>query len=698
MTDVRALSLLASAIAATFTPAISQAAQSNSPDADSQSIEHVVTTSTRIAGDTTQPGIIVDTIGPEDIALTGSQHIQEMLNFVAGAGVQRGNGQEYLPALRSPVLTGSGACGGILAAEDNIPLRAAGFCNINELFEAHSEMAQRIEVLKGPASVLYGSNAIHGVINVITPDTTRDVHMLGYDYGSYGYNRVKLRQGKDFGNSGIGINASITRDTGYRDEEGVDQEKVNLRHRYNGDDVDITTGLTYTHLDQETAGYISGFESYKNEALAQTNEDPGAFREATALRIWSRIEMTLNNGDQLSVTPYVRDQDMDFRMHFLPGTPLEQNEQQGAGVQTQYRHQLSTHWSVDAGLDVEFTQGSLRQYQDSPTTGSAFLVETVPQGQHYDYEVDATMVAPYAALNWADGPWQVQFGARYEYMNYDYTNNLLDGRTRDDGTECGFGGCRYSRPASTDNSFSNLSPKASLSYAVSPQTQVYASVSRGYRAPQASELYRLQRDQQLADLVSVTATNVETGVKGNWQALDYQVSVYSLRKDNVIYRDSDFFNVSNGETWHRGVELSLDYALTDQWQLAFAGTYARHTYEHNEVLNDINIHGNDVDTAPKVQTNTRLTFLPDAHTQVALEWQHVDDYYTDPENLHEYEGHDLLNLRTAYDFGNGVTVFARVNNLLDERYAERADYSSFSGDRYFPSRPRNYMLSVQYDY
>ena len=47
------------------------------------------------------------------------------------------------------------------------------FANINELFEAHGEVAERIDVIKGPASALYGSNAIHGVINVITPDTTQ---------------------------------------------------------------------------------------------------------------------------------------------------------------------------------------------------------------------------------------------------------------------------------------------------------------------------------------------------------------------------------------------------------------------------------------------------------------------------------------------------------------------------------------------
>ena len=98
-------------------------------------IERITTTGSRLSDTFNNTNIVTSTVSEEQLKLTSAQHIQQVLNYVAGAGVQRGNGQEYLPALRSAVLTGAGACGGVLAAEDNIPLRAAGFCNINELFE-----------------------------------------------------------------------------------------------------------------------------------------------------------------------------------------------------------------------------------------------------------------------------------------------------------------------------------------------------------------------------------------------------------------------------------------------------------------------------------------------------------------------------------------------------------------------------------
>ena len=659
-------------------------------------IERIETTSSRIQGKVNASGYAVSSVSEETLSLLSFQHIQESLNYIAGAGVQRGNGQEYLPALRSPVLTGAGACGGILAAEDGIPLRAAGFCNINELFEAHGEMAQRIDVIKGPASALYGSNAIHGVINVITPDTTQGDGILGFDYGSYGFHRVKFQEGKNFGSSGVGIAASLTRDTGYRDDEGVDQEKVSLRHRLEWDNTVITSGMTYTHLDQETAGYIEGFESYKDTQIARSNPNPEAFRNARSFRLWSKFDTTFEGGHALSVTPYIRNQDMRFRMHFLPGKPLEENAQKGVGVLSQFNYVVNDRISLDVGVDAEYTEGELTQSQQGPTEGSAFLVETIPAGKHYDYDVDATLLAPFFALNWQDDKWAIQLGGRFETMRYDYVNNMNTGRVRENGTECGFGGCRYSRPADSENDYNNFSPKLSLRYQLSPQIQLFGGVARGYRAPQATELYRLQRAQTVTELESVTADNVELGITGSLLSGGYTLSFYSLEKDNVIYRDSDFFNVSNGETWHRGVELTFDQQLNDVLRVDFAGTYARHTYEHSQLSGEQDIKGNDIDTAPKVLFNTRLSYDVTEEIQAQLEWQHVSSYYTDAENLNEYDGHDLVHGRISWDVTNSITLYARINNMLDTEYAERADYTSFSGPRYFPGRPRNFMLSASF--
>ncbi len=665
---------------------------------DIRPIERIVTTANRQPNLTSDLPYVVATIDSDSLAMTSPEHIEEVLKYIAGVGVQRGNGQEYLPAIRSQVFTGAGACGGILTAEDGIPLRAAGFCNINELFEAHTEMAQRIEVIKGPGSALYGSNAVHGVINVITPDTTHGGGLLGIDYGSFGYSRYLLRGGLGDDSQGVGINASITRDGGYRDGESVDQEKFNLRHRLSLAQTEITTGLTYTNLDQQTAGYITGQDSYQDDALAQQNENPDAFRKAKALRLWSRFDMPQVANGTLTLIPYVREQDMDFFMHFLPGTPLESNAQSGVGIQSAYQVDINAHWQLSTGIDAEYTEGSLVQFQDTPTQGSAFLAETIPQGLHYDYDVNARIYAPFISVGWQYQRWQLTLGARYENMRYDYTNNMLAGRTRDDGSACGLGGCRYSRPASRVDSFANLSPKLGLTYRWTDSVQSYLNLSSGYRAPQATELYRLQREQQVADLSEETLLSAEAGLRGTLSQGHYLVSVYHMDKDNFIYRDAAFYNVSNGQSRHQGVELTVQQQLHAKVDLTVAASYARHTYQHELQGSKTQIQGNDIDSAPRTLANTRLGWDISDSSRLELEWQHVGRYYTDPDNLHSYEGHDVFHLRGRTELDNNLIVSARILNIADTNYAERADFTSFGGARYFPGMPRHFMMSVQYQW
>src|SRR5690606_18040266 len=106
-------------------------------------------------------------IGTEDIQAVEANHPAEILNTVPGVNVQMNSGQELLVALRSPVLPGGAGQGSFLILENGVPTRASAFGNVNALFEVHHETAEAIEVVRGPASVRYGSNAVHGLMNFI---------------------------------------------------------------------------------------------------------------------------------------------------------------------------------------------------------------------------------------------------------------------------------------------------------------------------------------------------------------------------------------------------------------------------------------------------------------------------------------------------------------------------------------------------
>ena len=164
----------------------------------------------------------------------------------------------------------------------------------------------------------------------------------------------------------------------------------------------------------------------------------------------------------------------------------------------------------------------------------------------------------------------------------------------------------------------------------------------------------------------------------------------------MIYRDSGYFNVSDGHTEHQGVELELDYVLNEQWSFGLSATEARHTYLNSTVLSGVNIRGNDIDTAPRRFSSARLTWAPTVQHNVELEWQSMGSYQLNPENLHQYEGHDLVHLRAGWIVSDTLRFYANVSNLTDENYAERADYTTFSQERYFPGTPRSLQVGVQW--
>ena len=112
----------------------------------------------------------VASVTSEELERISHAHINQTAARIPGVWLSRGNGQELLAAVRSPVFTGSGSCAEILTTEDGLPIRPTGMCNVNQLFEVNTEQASGLEVWRGPGTVFYGSNAMHGVINTVSPE------------------------------------------------------------------------------------------------------------------------------------------------------------------------------------------------------------------------------------------------------------------------------------------------------------------------------------------------------------------------------------------------------------------------------------------------------------------------------------------------------------------------------------------------
>lgn len=650
-----------------------------------------------VQADADRPTASTTELSGTEITAIAATHPNELFQRVPGAWISRGSGQEQLTAIRSPVLAGTGACGAFLWSEDGVPIRPVGFCNVNNLFELDTQQAAAVEVLRGPGTALQGSNALHGVINVRTRsalDAPR--RSFAIDAGPDDYRQLLASAATGDDQHGWRGELSATDTGSFRDDEGFAQQRLRLRHDDRGGDSEWSTLLAASNLRQQTAGFIVGQDAYRDDDLRRGNLNPEAFRNAWSARLATHYRRALAGGASLQLVPFLRRDGQQFLQHFSPGKPLESNGSRSIGV----LGLVNQDWGASRlayGADVEWARGEVREVQAAPlATGSAAQRAIRPAGVHYDYSASSRSLAVFADLVTALGPGEVELGLRAESLRYDYDNRARDGNTREDGSACGFGGCLFQRPADRVDSFSRLAPKLSYRQPVGAG-QGWLRLASGFRFPQAGEVYRLQRGQAVADLHPETLDMLEAGWRRESERGQVEFVAYTARKDNFIFRDANGFNASDGRTTHRGVELAFTRDVAEGWQLGGNASYAIQRYDFDRPLSagEAIARGNDIDTAPRWLADVRLAHAGARSGRVELEFVYQGAYFLDAGNQARYPGHVLANLRWSRVLSGPWSVSARLMNLGDRRYAERADIA-FGEYRYFPGAGRSLYVGLAY--
>jgi len=635
-------------------------------------------------------------LNSEEIFLVDAQHPKQVFSRVPGIWISRGSGQEHLTSIRSPVLTGPGACGSFLILEDGIPVRPNGFCNVNGLFETQTEAASNLEVIRGPASARYGSNAMHGVINVVSKPV-EDLNTISSNLGPNGYKNFKSSIGDS---ESWRINSLFSSDDGFREESGYAQQKFHLKNKFIFYNSDTTFNLRLTNLNQETAGYILGKDIYKNKTENKKNLNPEAYRDAYSVK--SNLKFLWESKNKVfSFIPYFRKTKMEFLQHYLPGTPIENNSHTSFGFLNSYASKLD-RIELISGMQAEIAGIKLKEFQELPlTTSSTFNNAVRPQGFHYDYEVDSKLIAVFFGFNELSlGDNLSTFGdLRLEHNEYSYDNKIISGNTRDDGTVCGFGGCYYSRPEDRKDNFDEVSFRLGVEKNLNSLT-FFSQISMGFRPPQMTELYRLQKKQTVGDIDSEKLTMLEIGGRFVTDYFEGSLSLYSGKKRDSIFRDAENFIQDNGKTEHKGLELFTRLRINERNSLFFVGTFQNHKYDFSSEtsMREKIIPGNYVDTSPKTSFNLRWLNIPSKNIKFEFEVEQLGSYFTDASNLHEYKGHTLIHSRFVYLSSDNLKQIIRIHNLLDEDYAERADFNAFGGDRYFPGIPRQVYYGLEYTF
>ncbi|HEX2210624.1 MAG TPA: TonB-dependent receptor [Longimicrobium sp.] len=655
--------------------------------------EVVVTSTTGEVRRLAETPATVGVVSAAELRAARPAHPAEVMGQVPGVWVSATGGEGHTTAIRQPRSTNPV----YLFLEDGVPTRSTGFFNHNALYEVNVPQADRIEVLKGPATALYGSDAIGGVINVESRAPTAGRTVEAYaEAGAFGWSRLLASAGGMRGGDGIRADLNLTKTDGWRTGTAYDRQSATLRwDRSMGGGQSLRTVMTFSRIHQQTAGASTlAAADYRSNPTA--NYTPISFRNVRAFRLGSAYERARGR-TLLSVTPFVRWNTMEL----LPNWSLSYDPtvyttgHRSLGMIARYRVDIDAlRTRVIGGVDVDFSPGGRTEDSVAAVREGSIYRSYTTGPRLYDYRVTFRGVSPYLHTEIAPADrLRITAGLRADLVGYDYDSRLDVVRTG-----------RHRRPEDAEVSYAHLSPKLGGTLEVSPALGVFASYAHGFRAPSEGQLFRQGGADNTIDLDPVRADSWEAGARGSlFRRLSYQVSAYRMkvRDDILTFTDTrtGTRETSNaGRTLHRGIEVGLGATLPAGVHADLSWSRARHTYEAWSPRPDVDFAGNEMESAPRTLVSARLGWRPTwmRGAGFAAEWARVGSYWMDADNTHRYPGHALVNLRADVPVTRGIDIVARAGNLLDERYAEGAAYTQAAGEEYAPGMPRTLYFGLQW--
>ena len=635
----------------------------------------------------------------------------DILNRIAGVYWNDLGNEQHSMSIRQPI--GTNAVYQYL--EDGIPIRPLGVFNHNSLNEMNMAGASGVEVVKGAASSLYGSNAVGGAVNFLTAGAsatpTAKVGVRRDNVG--GFTRYDTSASDTWGPLGLRFSHYSSRRSrdNWQEYSYGDKDSFSLRADYA---LSPTSQLraTIVHTDLDAAMTGSLFENdYRSNPGKSLNTFTYRKDKTTRMNLaWEGA--TTANGTS-TVTVFTRKNDHGQIPAYSIGScagmlckgVINNNHVDSLGLDV--KHQQEFAWlrsRLVAGVYVDksdnpFVSDNLSIVRDTAT--GRYLRYTLanasnPQGVR-DYQTDILNTAIFA--QWEFSPLagtRVVLGGRSDAIRYDYHNKLAPG-----------GSVNYGAPDES-RSFSHLSPKLGATYAIGQAGSAYANVSQGFTPPEVSQLYG---KTGIADLQPSVYNNYELGLR--WAFLQGR-----LKLDTALYRldgrdtivsytlsPGNSENRNAGRTRSEGLELGLNYD-SGPFDVRFATAISRHRYLRYQVSASLDYSGRTMPQAPRDITSFEIGYKPVAGARLALEAVHQGRYWMNNANTVEYKGHALLNLRASYQLARGLEAWAQVRNLADKRYADSAS-SSYAGtgsyvantqNQYTPGAPRSVMLGLGYTF
>ena len=659
--------------------------------------DSITVTATRTARPIEQVPAAVTVIGRDVIEKTPMTNIKEAIVGTPGTLIESKNqGYDARLIIRGAGLKARYAIREVMVLLNGIPITDPDSLTRLDFVDTH--LVDRIEVVRGPNSTLWGINSTGGAINVVTRSpfdgqggSTR------LDVGSYGARNVQLGYTGDIADKHFfNVNFSRRQSTNdWREWNEFETTQFTLQPSWIlGDGWVWENFISYTEANLQLPGRLIANSNYGIDQWSPYLRTGDVERTAEPWKHSSRNSEILFFGSKLVKTfgdvQFMPLLYLNSWQHFHPVTARINDADTlvgGIDLQLDYDHGFGV---LIGGVTMraDSQDSEAYTYADVVSTPSGRIVSTLsdePGDLMRELKRETVLYGIYAQESMYFGShWLVDVGARFDRITFDVTGHEWIDYSWSSGSYVDGEG-----PIDTLRTYTAFSPRVGVVYNVNDAFHLYGNISTGTQTPTSDEL-TLNPDLDLTEV-----KNFEIGFKARHQTLTLDTAVYySPVLDEVVqviqpFGETEYVNA--GETEKKGVEVALTWTPWLGASLGGSYTYSDYTFkEFSEPAFGRNIDrsGNALPYIPKHYYSLFAGYMHRSGAYLRATANTWGEYWMDNANTEMYEGYDLVTDLTVGYQTRRFEVALIIQNLFDQRYAVEAQKDLYGGHRYSPAAPR----------
>ncbi|HEY9184247.1 MAG TPA: TonB-dependent receptor [Salegentibacter sp.] len=664
-----------------------------------ENLSEVIITSTAIPARMQDLPAAVSLVSASDLKRGDNTNLVEKFNNVPGMYVNQGALNTNKINIRGIGARSQYSTNRIQSYFDGIPLTTAeGDLTLDDI---DPESLDRIEVIKGPTSSVYGAG-LGGSVNLFSalPKSPKTEVALKSQVGSFNTLKNVVRAMHATKNTAINANYTELTSDGYRDNGEYDRQSALINARLQtSEENSLSLLATFTKLKAYIPSSLNEDDFLNNPQSANANwEAARGFESYERGLLGASYEHNFSENFSNTTSIY-----LSFRDGYEPRFfDILKEEQVSTGARTRFNLELLVF-----KLPSQISFGA--EYYNEWYNGATF------ENLFREYENQGSVMGQRLSGNEQDRNYSNFFGQ----MNLELTNKwMLEAGFNINSTQYMLNDL-YAQDEidqSGDYRFDLIfSPRIGTTYEISPGKNLYGTLSHGFSTPTVAETLTPEGLINTA-LQPETGINYEMGFKGNWleNRLYTEISAYSIRIEDLLVAqrvaEDRYVGLNAGKTIHNGLEILLNYNFKLSPGI-FAKPYfnaAFNFFEFEEFINnDQDFSGNKLPGVPKSTINLGLNLESDLGLDLFAGYRAVGEIPLDDANSGYSDNYQLFNLKASWSFDVfrdvGVNFYAGINNVFDEHYAasiltNAVGFGGAAPRYYYPGNPRNYYGGMQLNY